>query len=187
MRWPLDQYVTDLIEGRTTGRLIKRSPNGETTVLRDGLHFANGVALDSAEASVFVAETGRYRIHRHWLTGDRAGQTDVFVDNLPGFPDNLSFADGTLWVAHASPRQAPLELMSSRTWMQHIAHRLPQSVQPKPVRHGMVFGYDETGAVTHNLQDPTGRVAITTGVRAAGGRLFVGSLADSHIAVVGLD
>jgi sugar lactone lactonase YvrE len=186
-RWPLDRYATDLIEGRPTGRLIKRSPAGETTVLIDGLQFANGVALDSTEASVFVAETGRYRIHRHWLSGDRAGQTDIFVDNLPGFPDNLSFADRTLWVAHASLRQAPLDAMSSRTWMRHIAHRLPEAVKPKPVRHGMVFGYDEAGVVTHNLQDPTGRVAVTTGMRASGGKLYVGSLTDSHIAVVDLD
>ncbi|NNC79249.1 MAG: SMP-30/gluconolactonase/LRE family protein [Acidimicrobiales bacterium] len=186
-RWPLHEYASDLIEGQTTGRLIKRDPTGETTVLVDGLQFANGVAFDSTEASVFVAETGRYRIHRHWITGDRAGQTEIFVENMPGFPDNLSFADGTLWVAIASPRQPPLDVMASRTWMRHVVHRLPEAVQPAAVRHGMVFGYDETGAVTHNLQDPTGRVAITTGVRASEGKLYVGSLSDSHIAVVDID
>lgn len=185
-RWPLDQYATDLVEGQTTGRVFHRTPAGETNVLVDGLQFANGVALDEAEASVFIAETGRYRIHRHWLTGDKAGQTELFLENLPGFPDNLSFDDGTLWVAIASPRQPPLDLMSPRLWMRHLAHRLPEALKPKPVRHGMVLGYDESGTVTHNLQDPTGRVAITTGARAAGGRLFVGVLTDPHLAVVDL-
>lgn len=186
-RWPLAEYATDLVEGRPTGRLLRCSPDGDTTVLLTGLQFANGVALDGDEASVFVAETGRYRIHRHWLTGEKAGHTELFVENLPGFPDNLSFDDGTLWVALASPRQPPLDAMSSRPWMRHVAHRLPASLKPKPVRHGIVLAYDESGAVSHNLQDPTGRVAVTTGVRASAGRLYIGTLTDDHVAVVELD
>ena len=155
-------------------------------MLVDGLHFANGVALDADESSVFVAETGRYRIHRHWLLGDKAGTTEVFVDNLPGFPDNLSFANDTLWVAHASPRQPPLDFMGPRVWMRNLVHRLPDSLNPKPVRHGMVFGYDDAGRVTHNLQDPTGKVAITTSARVVDDMLYVGMLADPNIAIVSL-
>ena len=187
MRWPLAEYATDLVEGRPTGRLLRCGPEGDTSVLASGLQFANGVALDANETSVFVAETGRYRIHRHWLSGKRAGRTELFVENLPGFPDNLSFADGTLWVALASPRQPLLDAMSSRPWLRHIAHRLPERLEPKPVRHGIVLGFDESGAVTHNLQDPTGRVAVTTGVRVSAGRLYVGTLTDSHVAVLELD
>ena len=183
-RWQLDEYTADLIEGQPTGRLFRRSPDGEVTVLIDGLQFANGVALDAEEASVFVAETGRYRIHRHWLTGDRAGTTDLFADNLPGYPDNLTFGGGTLWVAHASPRQTMLEFMAPREWMRKLAFRMPASLKPKPVRHGMVFGYDDAGKVTHNLQDQTGRVAITTSARYHEGRLYIGVLTDPQLAVV---
>lgn len=182
-RWPLHDYDTDLVEGQPTGRLLRLDESGEVTVLVDQLQFANGVALDDDEASVFVAETGRYRVHRHWLTGDKAGTTEVFLENLPGFPDNLSFSDGTLWVALASPRQPAIDFMASRTWMRTIAHRAPDALSPRPTRHGMVFGYDTDGALTHNLQDASGTVAVTTGVRAAGGRLFIGMLIDPNIAV----
>lgn len=185
-RWQLDRYADDLIEGRPTGRLLRRGPDGEVTTLIDGLQFANGVALDGAGRSVFVAETGRYRIHRHWLDGDRAGTTELFAGNLPGFPDNLSFGDGTLWVALASPRQRMLDVMAPRAWMRSLAHRLPSALKPKPVRHGMVFGFDDGGTVTHNLQDQTGRVAVTTSARFADGHLYIGVLSDPNIAVVEL-
>lgn len=185
-RWGFADYVDDLLEGQPTGRLFARSPTGALSLLVDGLQFANGVALDDDEESVFVAETGHYRVHRHWLRGDQAGTTDLFLDNLPGFPDNLTFGDGALWVSMASPRQGIVDLMAPRAWMRRLSHRLPDAVKPKPVRHGIVLGYDPDGFVTHNLQDMTGRVAITTSARFHEGRLFIGSLSDPHLAVYDL-
>ena len=182
-RWTLDVYVNDLLEGQTTGRLLERSPSGDLRTLVGGLQFANGVALDASQESVFFAETGRYRVSRYWLKGDKAGQTDVFLDNLPGFPDNLSFDDGILWVALASPRQAIVDLMNPKPWMRKLAFRMPDALKPKPLRHGIILGYDNEGTLIHNLQDSTGTVAITTSARFSDGRLFIGSLADPHVAV----
>lgn len=182
-RWGLDEYVTDLLEGQTTGRVLARRPDGSSEVIVEGLQFANGVALDEAEASLFVAETGRYRIHRHWLSGETAGTTEIFADNLPGFTDNLSFADGILWTAAPSPRQAIIDLMSPREWLRHVTHRLPETLKPKPVRHAIVLGFDNDGAVVHNLQDSSGTVAITTSARWHDGRLFIGTLTEPTLAV----
>lgn len=182
-RWGIEHYANDLIEGQTTGRLFARAPGGEVTKLYDGLQFANGVAMDAKGESLFVAETGRYRVHRHWLKGERAGQTEVFVENLPGFPDNLTFGHGTLWVSLASPRQKLVDFMGPRGWMRNVSLRLPEALKPKPVRHGIVLGYDESGALTHNLQDASGKVAITTSARYFEGKLYVGSLSEPHVAV----
>jgi len=185
-RWPLAEYTSDIIEAMPTGRLIRRDVDGTTTVLLDELAFANGVALDATESSVFVAETAQYRIWRYWLSGDKAGQSEVFAENLPGFPDNLSFDGGTLWVAYASPRNPQVDAMGDKTWMKHIAYRLPEALKPKALRHGMVMGHDESGKVTHNLQDPSGKIAVTTSARLANGSLYVGVLTDPHIAIVDL-
>jgi len=182
-RWSIHDYTDDLLEGQTTGRLFSRSPSGELSMLADGFQFANGVALDPSESSVFVAETGRYRVHRHWLRGDDAGSTELFLDNLAGFPDNLTFGNDTLWVSMASPRQGIVDLIAPRTWMRSMSYRLPNAVKPKPVRHGIVLGFDVDGHLVNNLQDSTGRVAITTSARFHDGRLFIGSLMDPHIAV----
>lgn len=67
-------------------------------MLIDELFFANGVALSPNEEFVVVAETGASRIKKYHLTGQKAGQIDVFIDRLPGTPDNLTpDADG-IWV-----------------------------------------------------------------------------------------
>jgi len=182
-RWGIHEYVNDLLEGQKTGRLFARRPDGTVDVVLDGLQFANGVALDAEEDSIFVAETGRYRIQRHWIRGPRAGTTEVFVDNLPGFPDNLSLADGILWTAAPSPRQVMVDMMHPRPWLRKATYRLPESLKPKPVRHAIVLGFDMDGRVAHNLQDSSGDVAITTSARYHDGRLFIGTLTEPTLAV----
>ncbi len=186
MRYGLDEYVTDLLEHSGTGRLFARHPDGELECLRTGLQFANGVALDSTESSLFIAETGAYRIDRLWLRGDRAGEFDVFVDNLPCFPDNLSFSDDVLWVAAPSPRQAIVDAMGPRPRLRSFVNRLPDRLKPKPLRHGMVLAFDEDGALVHNLQDSSGRVAITTAARQHEDRLYIGTLTEPTLAVFDL-
>jgi sugar lactone lactonase YvrE len=185
-KWPLTNYTTDLLERNSTGRLYRRDPNGDIDVLLDGMVFANGVALSGDGEFVLVAETGTYRINRVWLTGDRAGRSDVFVDNLPGFPDNLSEAHGRFWCAFTRPRDRALDATWSRPWTRTAIHRLPEQMQPKVSRHGFVAAFDPDARVVANLQDPSGRVAVTTGVRALGQLLYVGSLTEPTLAVVAL-
>ena len=79
------------LEARPWGRLIEYDPaTNRARVLLDDLYFANGVAVSEDGSFVLVAETFRYRIRRYWLTGPRAGEDEVFADNLPGFPDGVS-------------------------------------------------------------------------------------------------
>lgn len=185
-RWDLDDYTADVLERSATGRLYRRDPNGELTVLLDGLVFANGVALSEREDFVLVAETGSYRIHRVWLTGDRSGRSDIFVDNLPGFPNNLTRWHSTFWCAFPRLRDRAIDLMMPRPWMRSVVHRLPEQIQPKVGSHGFVAAYDHEGRVVTTLQDPTGRVGKTTGATAEGFRLYVGSLTNPALAVTTL-
>jgi sugar lactone lactonase YvrE len=182
-RWTIHDYVNDLLEGQPTGRVFALTPDGDLRVVTDSLHFANGLALDTNEESLLIAETGTYRVHRHWLEGDQEGTTELFLDNLAGFPDNLTFGDGILWVSMASPRQALIDFMLPRTWMRTLSFRMPDSLKPKPERHGIVLGYDLEGHLIHNLQDSSGTVAATTSARQHDDRLFIGSLTEPHIAV----
>jgi len=182
-RWTIHNYVADLLEGQKTGRVFALTPDGSLSLVVSDLHFANGVALDANEDSLFIAETGTYRVHRHWLAGEQAGETELFLDNLAGFPDNLTFAEGVLWVSMASPRQGIVDMMLPRPWLRKLSFKMPDTLKPKPLRHGIVLGYDETGQLIHNLQDASGTVAITTSARYHDGRLFIGSLTEPHIAV----
>lgn len=184
-RFGIEVYRSDIIEHSNTGRLFRRDPGGELHVLADGLSFANGVALSEDETSVFVAETGEYRIRR--ISADGAAAPGVLAENLPGIPDNLTASDGIVWAAMFTPRNRPLDLLLPRPRLRSLVARLPERVQPQPVRHGFVVGFDEaSGDVVHNLQDPSGGYAPITSARAADGRLWLGSLTEPAIAVVDL-
>ena len=104
-RFPMPQWRADLIQRTRTGRLLRRTPDGVVIELLGGLEFANGVALAADGSYVAVAETGACRLQRVWLTGERAGRSEVFVDGLSGYPDNIALgSDGLVWVALPSPR-----------------------------------------------------------------------------------
>ncbi|CAB3363935.1 Hypothetical predicted protein [Cloeon dipterum] len=76
--------------GDASGRLFKFDPATKTnTLLLDKIHFANGLALSPNEDFLIVAETVRCRVIRYWLKGPKQGTSDVFVDGLPGIPDNI--------------------------------------------------------------------------------------------------
>ncbi|XP_065372503.1 adipocyte plasma membrane-associated protein Hemomucin [Calliphora vicina] len=82
-----------------SGRLFKYDRvKNESKLLLDELFFANGVALSPEEDFIVVAETGALRLTKYWLKGSNAGKSEVFVEGLPGHPDNLTpDADG-IWV-----------------------------------------------------------------------------------------
>jgi sugar lactone lactonase YvrE len=187
-RFALSHYRADIIEHSGTGRLLRRDPDGRVEVLLAGLQFANGVALAADESFVVVAETGAYRLRRVWLTGPRAGDSDVFTENLPGFPDNVSTgAGGRFWVAMFSPRNALLDWAHGKhPLLRRAIWALPEAVQPQPERTAWVLALDSAGAVVADLQRPGDGIQMVTGVREHAGRLYLGSLYGDVIAVVDL-
>lgn len=177
-RYGIEDHITDLLEHSGTGRLYAHDrSSGRTSVLLEDLYFANGVALDADERSVVVAETGRYQLTRLWLEGERAGRRAVLIDNLPGFPDNVSFHDGIFWVAIASPRDPLVDrVLLPRPWTREIVIRIPEPLRPGAKHYGFVVGVDGSGQVVHNLQGPSGSYGYITGVREHDGWLYLGSL-----------
>lgn len=187
-RFALRHWEADLLEHSGTGRLIRRDPDGSCHELLTGLHFANGVALPTDESFVVVAETGAYRLTRLWLAGDRAGEVDRMVDNLPGFPDNISTgSDGLIWIALASPRSAALDLVSPRhPVLRRAVWALPAVLRPKPVDTVWVQAVNDTGQVVHDLQAKLTGLTMVTGVREHDGTVWLGNLHGDAIGVVTL-
>ncbi|MHC8407583.1 MULTISPECIES: SMP-30/gluconolactonase/LRE family protein [unclassified Pseudomonas] len=174
-----------IIEHGGDGRLLRYDfQTGKTELLLDKLEFANGVALGPDEAFVLVNETGAYRISRYWLTGPQAGTRDVFIDNLPGLPDNLSYnGKDRFWVALYSPRSALLDATAQHPVLRKIIVRA-LTVLPTPVeKRAFVLGLDLEGKVIANLQDASdGNYSPITTVREYGDWLYFGSLKASHMA-----
>lgn len=182
-RWRQSEYRNDFFEHRANGRLLRYDPARQRTeLLVDDLYFANGVSLSPDESFVLVVETSRYRVQRHWLRGPRAGETEIFIDNLPGIPDGISRGwDQTFWLALFTERNGMLDRLLPNPWLRSMVFRLPRQIQPQPRRHGHVLGLRADGTVIHNLQDPQGGYAPVTSVEAHGGMLYLGSLEETAI------
>ncbi|MGK8523815.1 SMP-30/gluconolactonase/LRE family protein [Nocardia asteroides] len=184
-RYSLEEYMGDLLEHSGTGRLFRRYPGGQVETLIDDLQFANGVVLAPDRSSVVVAETGGYRLTRYRLTGPRAGTRERLIENLPGFPDNLGLgSDGLIWITLPSPRNPLLDrLLPLPGILRRVVWTLPEWVQPKPVRTVWVMAVDFDGRVVHDLQVEGAEYSMVTGVVEQDGVLYLGSLAESAVAV----
>jgi sugar lactone lactonase YvrE len=183
-KFGLRDFMLDVLEHGANGRLLAYDPRTrETRLLLGGLHFANGVAVAPDASYVLVAETTEYRVRRYWLAGPKAGQSDIFIDNLPGFPDGISSnGRGIFWLAIVGPRDAQLDGLLPRPFLRKLLLRL-HLPDPAPRRYAMVLGLDAQGRVVHNLQDPSANAyAPITAVQESGGMLYLGSLYELSIA-----
>jgi hypothetical protein len=164
------RWRTDLVRRTATGRLLRRSPDGEDTELLGGLEFANGVALAADGSFVAVAETGTGRLHRVWLTGDRAGRSALFVDGLDGYPDNIALGpDGLIWVALPSPRSTLLTRVHRLPGAARaVVGALPERMSPRPSSVVSAVAVDDAGRVVHELRGTIDGFRLLTGVREPG-------------------
>ena len=168
--------ILTIWEQSDSGYVARIRPDGTAEKLAEGFVYTNGIALSPDEDFLLINETGRARVHRLWLKGDRAGRREVFLDNLPGYPDNLEAqGDGTYWLAFASPR-VPSEKLMPYPALRKLIWRLGPLVRPAPIRRGMLMQFDGQGNILRTLQDPDGRLGVTTGGRIAAGRLYVMTL-----------
>jgi sugar lactone lactonase YvrE len=183
--------VTDFIEHGANGSLLRHDlRTGKTDVVLRDLHFPNGVALGPDDAYLLLNEQASYRVLRYWLKGDKMGQVEPLIENLPGLPDNLTFdAAGTrCWVAMTTPRLKDLDAMLPHPFVRKIVFRLPQAVQPAPVMHGFVLALDPDGKVVANLQDASpGAYAPITSAIARGDWLYLGSFTAPAFARISLN
>jgi sugar lactone lactonase YvrE len=184
-KWHYNEDMLDLIEHGGHGRLLRcELATGRTDVLMRGLQFANGVTLGPDDAYVLVTETGHYRVHRYWLKGPQAGRHDLWLDNLPGFPDNIRFnGRDRFWLAIPVPRDPLLDLLAPlpllRFGLLQVARHLPIPVK----RAGIVLGYDLEGRLVANLQcHGRGDYHFITQAMEVGDWLYVGSLKEKTLA-----
>ncbi|HEY2840537.1 MAG TPA: SMP-30/gluconolactonase/LRE family protein [Pirellulales bacterium] len=179
-----DEYLYDMLEGRPHGRLLRYDPQTKkTSVLMDELCFANGVALSEDEDFLLINETYHFCIHRYWLKGEKAGTHELFVENLPGYPDNIT-ADGHggFWLALFTVRNPTGDWLSPRPFFKQATAKLPRAFWPRPQPYAFVIKLNREGEILGSLQDPTGKHLreVTSAVEHEG-YLYLGSLHNDRI------
>lgn len=178
----------DILEQSATGRILEYDPQTRVTrLVAKGLSFANGVALSADERTLFVNETGKYKVWKIAVTAAdldlNSGQpvdpalASVLLDKLPGFPDNLMRGrDGRIWLGFAKPRSPAIDKFADKPFVRKVLLRLPKALWPVPKVYGHVIAFNEEGKVVANLQDPQGAYPETTAITETADRLYVQSL-----------
>ncbi len=154
-----------------------------TTLVADGLNFANGVAISDDQQYLMVSESGHYRVWRFWIDGPRAGQREVVIDNLPGFPDNINNGlNGRFWIGLVAPRNKLVDDMSDKPWLRKLTQRLPAFVRPKAEPSSHIIGITGDGQVLMNLQNTAATVPALTGAYETQEAIWLSSLFGNRLA-----
>jgi len=180
----LTASLLDIMEHSDNGRVVEFDPvTAVSRTVLANLTFANGVAADPQGRFIMVAETGEYRIWKHWISGSDAGKSEVIIENLPGFPDNIHVGqNGRYWIGLTAPRSDVLDDLAGEPFWRSVIQRLPEAMRPQVLPYGMVIAIDENGQMLENLQAPNGAAYATTGVAESNKHIFVTSLTAPFLA-----
>ena len=172
------------------GGLYSYNPETEEIkTLIEGTYFGNGVVISKDQDYLLMVETTKYRVIKYWLSGTKAGQTEIFIDNLPGFPNGISIReDGSYWLGFSTKRNEALDKMHSKKGMKKIIYGLPEFMQPKAEPFGMVMNVSEEGEIIESLFDPHGTILPEAGaVKEFNGYLYIGGDVLPYIGKYKLD
>ncbi len=191
-RFEMADWILDGIEGRPNGRLLCYDPaTGKTRTVIRNLVFPNGVCVSHDGKSLLIAQTWLCRILRFHIDGPDKGRLEVFMENFPGYLDNINRAsDGAYWVALNGMRSPAYDLaMRMPTFRRRMMKRIPRDEWLYPsMNHGCVVKVSEQGEVLGTWWDPGGTAHATiTSMREHGGYLYIGGLENNRIGRIKLD
>ncbi|KAM8810301.1 adipocyte plasma membrane-associated protein isoform 1-T1 [Eudromia elegans] len=189
-KWQRRDYLFLVMEGTDDGRLLEYDTvTKEVKVLMVGLQFPNGVQLSPAEDFVLVQETTMARIRRYYVSGLMKGGADIFVENMPGFPDNIRLSSsGGYWVAMSTIRPNPgfsmLDFLSEKPWIKRMIFKLlsQETLMKFVLRYSLVVELSETGSYKRSFHDPNGvTVPYISEAHEHNGYLYLGSFRSPFI------
>ncbi|XP_016079028.1 PREDICTED: adipocyte plasma membrane-associated protein isoform X2 [Miniopterus natalensis] len=194
-KWQRRDYLLLLMEGTDDGRLLEYdTETKEVKVLLDQLLFPNGVQLSPAEDFILVTEMTMARIRRFYVSGLMKGGSDLFVENLPGFPDSIRpSSSGGYWVSmpaiRANPGFSMLDFLSERPYIKRMIFKLfsQETVMKLVPRYTLVLELSNSGAFLRSLHDPDGQVApYISEVHEHDGHLYLGSFRNPFLCKLSL-
>nr|WP_246256736.1 SMP-30/gluconolactonase/LRE family protein [Isoptericola halotolerans] len=174
----------DFLEGRAAGRVIAYDPtSGQSTELVTDLHFPNGILLSEDETALLVTESTRYRISRHWIAGDRAGERETFLDDVPGILDGITRDESGLIHLPMYDRVDALDrFVLPGTLLRHVTVRLPPAVLgAREPLSGSILTVDAEGETVRQL---TGFHPAVSNIALLDGAYLLGTLEGAGLRTV---
>lgn len=173
-----------LLEMRPDGGLYEYDPKTKkVTTLIDSSFFGNGVAVSENDEFVLMVDLAKYRVLRYWLKGDKKGQTEIFLENLPGLPNGIARRkDGSFWLGFSTRRSDVLDKLQPKTGMKKLIYSIPLWLQPKQEHYGMIMHISKEGKVLKTYYDPTGKhVSEASSIEEYDGYIYIGGDLVNHI------
>lgn len=185
-KFGLHNWYLDVLEAKPHGQLLQYNPSSmETSVVLDDLCFANGVALSMDQDYLVVCETWKFRCLKYWLKGEMKGKTEIFVDNLPGGPDNINLApDGSFWIALIELTSRGFEFVHTSVVSKHVVATFPKLLElvRGTRKRATVVNVGADGKIVKKFEDPTGKVmSFVTSAIEFEDNLYLGSLNANFI------
>ena len=101
-KWELEFVNAVALEHESTGRVLRYDEDSsELTVVAAGIGFPNGIEITDDKQAILYDELNKRRIVKLYIRGAKAGQSEIFAENLPGEPDNIrrsASSHETYWV-----------------------------------------------------------------------------------------
>ncbi|XAR73698.1 Strictosidine synthase [Bertholletia excelsa] len=184
-KYMLKNFIWDILEGRPHGRLLSYDPSTkQTKVLLSGLYFPNGVAISPDQQFVIFCETPLRSCKKYYIQGERKGLVDIFIDGLPGMPDNIHYqsddGEGYYWIAIATAATYSWDLAQRYPSMRKVIAILERYVgRPYMERDGGFLAVDLEGNPAAYYHDP--RISLVCGAYKIGDYLYGGSIVYPYI------
>ncbi|KAI7731067.1 hypothetical protein M8C21_027053 [Ambrosia artemisiifolia] len=126
---------------------------------------------------VYVADAYK----RYYIQGEKAGSIDVFIDRLPGMPDNIRYdGEGYYWIAIPTELTFEWDLARKYPYIRKFIAFLDKYFQrPSTERNAGVVVVDLDGKPIERYYDPELKF-VTTGIKI-GEHLYLGNLMKSYI------
>ncbi|XP_030166095.1 adipocyte plasma membrane-associated protein isoform X1 [Lynx canadensis] len=181
---PWKREVKLLLSSETPIEGRKMSFVNDLTVTQDGrkIYFTDSSSKWQRRDYLLLVMEGTDD-GRFYVSGLMKGGADLFVENLPGFPDNIRpSSSGGYWVGMGTIRSNPgfsmLDFLSERPYIKRMIFKLfsQETVMKFVPRYSLVLELSDSGAFRRSLHDPDGQVAsYISEVHEHDGHLYLGS------------
>ncbi|XP_007046542.2 PREDICTED: protein STRICTOSIDINE SYNTHASE-LIKE 5 [Theobroma cacao] len=187
-KYDSNDHLLDMLEGKPHGRFMSFDPvTRKTRVLVSNLYFANGVAVSPRQDSVIFCETTMRRCRKYYIQGNQQGQLEKFVDQLPGFPDNIRYdGDGHYWIGLPLETSATLDLALRYPFIRKVMAIMEKYIGPLSMgKNAGVFVVDLEGKPVAHYHDH--KLSMVTSGMKIENRLYCGSVIYPYIVSLNLD
>uniref|UniRef100_A0A0N4Z335 Str_synth domain-containing protein n=1 Tax=Parastrongyloides trichosuri TaxID=131310 RepID=A0A0N4Z335_PARTI len=106
-KYGYDDVLKVFFEHQPRGRILRINiKTGKASEEATGFYFPNGIQMHPDGDSIVVCDFNSANIWRYYVNGKKKNEAKIFIDNLPGNPDNirLSKSGKSFYVALGSKR-----------------------------------------------------------------------------------